>query len=130
LETVGTLKTIISQIREVKAGESIGYSRKGKVQKDARIAVVAIGYADGLDRGLSNGKGYMLVKGKKSPIVGNICMDMTMLDVSQIDCREGDEVVIFGKGLDINELALAADTIPYELVTGISQRVKRVYFQE
>ncbi len=130
LETVGTLKTIVSQIREVKAGESIGYSRKGNVQQDARIAVVAIGYADGLDRGLSNGKGYMLVNGKKAPIVGNICMDMTMLDVTHLECSEGDEVIVFGKGLDINELALAANTIPYELVTGISQRVKRVYFQE
>ncbi len=130
LETVGTLKTIVSQLRHIKAGESIGYSRMGRAQQDARIAVVAIGYADGLDRGLSNGKGYMLVNGKKAPIVGNICMDMTMLDISHIDCREGDEVIVFGKGLDINELALAANTIPYELVTGISQRVKRVYFQE
>ena len=130
LETVGTLKTIVSQLRPIKAGESIGYSRMGRAQQDARIAVVAIGYADGLDRGLSNGKGYMLVNGKKAPIVGNICMDMTMLDVTHIECSEGDEVIVFGKGLDINELATAANTIPYELVTGISQRVKRVYFQE
>ncbi len=130
LETVGTLKTIVSQLRPIKAGESIGYSRMGREQQDARIAVVAIGYADGLDRGLSNGKGYMLVNGKKAPIVGNICMDMTMLDVTHIECSEGDEVIVFGKGLDINELATAANTIPYELVTGISQRVKRVYFQE
>lgn len=130
LENVGSLKTIISQLRKIKAGESVGYSRKGKVNEDATIAVVAIGYADGLDRGLSNGKGHMLVNGKPAPIVGNICMDMTMLDVSRIDCKEGDEVLVFGKDLPITELAKNIDTIPYEILTGISQRVRRVYFQE
>jgi len=130
LENVGSLKTIISQLRKIKAGESVGYSRKGQVKEDATIAVVAIGYADGLDRGLSNGKGHMLVNGKPAPIVGNICMDMTMLDVSRIDCKEGDEVLVFGKDLPITELAKNIDTIPYEILTGISQRVRRVYFQE
>jgi alanine racemase len=130
LEQVGTLKTIISQLRYVKAGESVGYSRKGKVQEDATIAVVAIGYADGLDRGLSNGNGYMLVNGKQAPIVGNICMDMTMLDVTHISCQEGDEVLVFGKQLPITQLAARINTIPYEILTGISQRVRRVYYQE
>lgn len=130
LENVGSLKTIISQLRKIKAGESVGYSRKGQVNEDATIAVVAIGYADGLDRGLSNGKGHMLVNGKTAPIVGNICMDMTMLDVTRIDCKEGDEVLVFGKDLPITELAKNIDTIPYEILTGISQRVRRVYFQE
>jgi alanine racemase len=130
LENVGSLKTIISQLRKIKAGESVGYSRKGQVKEDATIAVVAIGYADGLDRGLSNGNGHMLVNGKPAPIVGNICMDMTMLDVSRIDCKEGDEVLVFGKDLPITELAKNIDTIPYEILTGISQRVRRVYFQE
>lgn len=130
LENVGSLKTIISQLRKIKAGESVGYSRKGQVKEDATIAVVAIGYADGLDRGLSNGNGHMLVNGKPAPIVGNICMDMTMLDVSRIDCKEGDEVMVFGKDLPITELAKNIDTIPYEILTGISQRVRRVYFQE
>lgn len=130
LENVGSLKTIISQLRKIKAGESVGYSRKGQVKEDATIAVVAIGYADGLDRGLSNGNGHMLVNGKPAPIVGNICMDMTMLDVSRIDCKEGDEVLVFGKDLPITELSKNIDTIPYEILTGISQRVRRVYFQE
>lgn len=130
LEQVGTLKTIISQLRQVKAGESVGYSRKGKVQQNATIAVVAIGYADGLDRGLSNGNGFMLVNGKPAPIVGNICMDMTMLDVTHIPCQEGDEVLVFGKQLPITELASRINTIPYEILTGISQRVRRVYYQE
>jgi len=130
LEQVGSLKTIISQLRKVKAGESVGYSRKGQVQHDATIAVVAIGYADGLDRGLSNGNGYMLVNGKQAPIVGNICMDMTMLDVTHIPCREGDEVLVFGKELPITTVAEKINTIPYEILTGISQRVRRVYFQE
>lgn len=130
LENVGSLKTIISQLRKIKAGESVGYNRKGQVKEDATIAVVAIGYADGLDRGLSNGNGHMLVNGKPAPIVGNICMDMTMLDVSRIDCKEGDEVLVFGKDLPITELSKNIDTIPYEILTGISQRVRRVYFQE
>lgn len=130
LQPVGTLKTVISQIREVRSHETVGYSRKGTVQRDSQIAVVAIGYADGLSRKLGNGKSYMLVNGQKAPIVGNICMDMTMIDVTGIACKEGDEVIIFGGGIDINEIASKTGTIPYEVLTGISQRVKRVYFYE
>lgn len=130
LQPVGTLKTVISQIRGVRSHETVGYSRKGTVQRDSQIAVVAIGYADGFNRKLGNGKSYMLVNGQKAPVVGNVCMDMTMIDVTGISCKEGDEVVIFGGGIDINEIASKTGTIPYEVLTGISQRVKRVYFYE
>jgi Alr-MurF fusion protein len=130
LQTVGTLKTVISQVRQIRSHETVGYSRKGTVQRDSQIAIVAIGYADGLNRKLGNGKSYMMVNGQKAPIVGNICMDMCMIDVTGISCREGDEVVVFGKGIDINEVASKTGTIPYEVLTGISQRVKRVYFYE
>lgn len=130
LQPVGTLKTVISQIREVRSHETIGYSRKGSVQRDSHVAVVAIGYADGLNRKLGNGKSYMLVNGQKAPVVGNICMDMTMIDVTGISCKEGDKVIIFGGGIDINDIASKTGTIPYEVLTGISQRVKRVYFYE
>lgn len=127
---IGTLKTVISQLRTVKSHETIGYSRKGAVQRDSRIATIAIGYADGLNRKLSNGKGYMLVNGQKAPVVGNICMDMTMIDVTDIACNEGDEVIVLGKEIDVTEVANKLGTIPYEILTGISQRVKRVYYYE
>lgn len=131
LQEVGTLKTTISQIRDIPAGDSIGYSRKGIAKTDMRIAVVGIGYADGLNRRLSNGNGYMLIHGQKAPIVGNVCMDMTMLDISAIpDVKEGDKVLVFGKELSIQEISDKIGTIPYEVLTGISQRVKRLYFQE
>jgi alanine racemase len=130
LQAIGTLKTVISQIRTIKSHETIGYSRRGNVQRDSQIAVVAIGYADGLNRRLGNGKGYMIINGHKAPIVGSICMDMTMVDVTGINCREGDEVLVIGKEIDINEIAGKIGTIPYEILTGISQRVKRVYFYE
>jgi alanine racemase len=130
LQAIGSLKTVISQIRNISIVESIGYGRRGKVNKPSRIAIVAIGYADGLDRKLGNGNGYMLVNEKKAPIIGSICMDMTMIDVTGINCREGDEVLVLGKDIDINEIAGKIGTIPYEVLTGISQRVKRVYFYE
>ncbi len=128
LQAIGTLKTLISQVRNIGAQESIGYGRKGKLAQDGKIAIVAIGYADGLDRKLSNGVGAMLVNGKLAPIVGNICMDMTMLDVSEIDCKAGDEVIVFGDNPTIATLSAQIGTIPYEILTGVSQRVKRVYF--
>lgn len=130
LQQVGTLKTVISQIRTVKSHETIGYSRKGTVQRDSQVAIVAIGYADGFNRKLSNGKGYMLVNGQKAPVVGNVCMDMTMIDVTDIHCRAGDEVIVLGKEIDINDVAAKTGTIAYEVLTSISQRVKRVYFFE
>jgi alanine racemase len=130
LQHIGVLKTVISQLRQIRSHETVGYSRKGKVTRDTMIATVAIGYADGLNRRLGNGRGYMLVNGKRAPIVGSICMDMTMLDVTDIACKEGDEVIVFGKEPGIMEIADKTGTIPYEVLTAISQRVKRVYFWE
>ncbi len=130
LQTVGTLKTIISQIKNLKKGETVGYSRQGILEKDSRIATIAIGYADGFDRRLSKGVGRVLVNGVACPVVGNVCMDMTMIDVSEAVCVEGDEVTIFGKDLSISDLAKSIGTIPYEILTGVSERVKRVFYRE
>ena len=130
LATISTLKTSISQIKEVDYDETIGYSRKGKLPRNGKIAIIPIGYADGLRRALSNGNGRAYLNGNYAPIIGNICMDMCMLDVTGIDASEGDEVEIFGQHISVNELAEKANTIPYEILTGISQRVKRVYVQE
>ena len=130
LKHVATLKTTISQIREVKAGESVGYSRAGLVKEDTTVATVRIGYADGYPRALGNGKGQMLVNGKYATVIGNVCMDMTMLDISGIDAREGDPVIVFGENPSITRLASWANTIAYEMLTGVSQRVKRVYYNE
>jgi alanine racemase len=130
IETVGTLKTIISQIKEIKAGETVGYSRKGKTDKDIRIATIAIGYADGYDRRFSNGKGKVLINGKYCPIVGNVCMDMSMVDISGVQAEEGDEVIVFGKDLPIYKIAQDIGTIPYEILTNVSERVKRIFYAE
>jgi Alr-MurF fusion protein len=130
LKNVSTLKTTIAQIKKVKAGESVGYSRKGIAEKDSVIATVRIGYADGYSRSLSNGIGKMLVNGKPAPVIGNVCMDMTMLDITGMAADEGDDVMVFGEKLSVSELAKWSSTIPYEILTGISQRVKRVYFEE
>lgn len=130
LQHIGTLKTVISQIRNIEPGESIGYGRKGQVSQSSQIAIVAVGYADGINRKLSNGTGSMMVNGKPAPIIGNVCMDMTMLDVSGINCKEGDEVIVFGPEWSVEHIARQVGTIPYEILTSISQRVKRVYFYE
>lgn len=130
LQNVSTLKSTILQIKSVLPGETVGYSRKGKPDKPSRIAVVPVGYADGLNRKLSNRKGFFFVNNKKAFIIGNICMDMTMIDVTDLDVKEGDEVVIFGKNNPVSEMAEILGTIPYEILTGISERVKRVYFHE
>ena len=111
--------------------ETVGYSRKGILQRDSLIATLSIGYADGLLRGAGNGRFSVLLHGKRAPIVGNVCMDMTMVDVTDIpEAAEGDEVEIFGSMIPVQELADALGTIPYEIFTNISERVKRVYFQE
>ncbi|UJP65668.1 bifunctional UDP-N-acetylmuramoyl-tripeptide:D-alanyl-D-alanine ligase/alanine racemase [Mongoliitalea daihaiensis] len=128
LKPVSVLKTTISQIKEIEPGESIGYSRKGYLPKGGRIATIAIGYADGFDRRFSNGVGFVLIHGQKAPVVGNVCMDMCMVDISGIDAQEGDQVIIYGPGISLKELATTIATIPYELLTNISSRVKRVYF--
>ena len=130
LSTVSTLKTTILQMRHVPAGETVGYSRKGKIERDSVIAAIPIGYADGLNRGLGNRRCYCLVNGQKAEYVGNICMDVAMIDVTDIPCLEGDQVEIFGEHLPVTELSDVLGTIPYEVLTGVSNRVKRVYFQD
>jgi alanine racemase len=130
LSTVSTLKTTILQMRHVPAGDTVGYSRKGKIERDSVIAAIPIGYADGLNRHLGNRHCYCLVNGQKAEYVGNICMDVAMIDVTGIDCHEGDQVEIFGEHLPVTVLSDIIDTIPYEILTGVSNRVKRVYFQD
>ena len=130
LQNVTTLKTTISQIKNIHAGESVGYSRKGMVDRESTIATVQIGYADGYPRILGNGAGKMLVNGCLAPVIGNICMDMTMLDITGIAAGEGDGVIVFGEVLPVSDVAKWARTISYEILTNISQRVKRVYFEE
>ena len=131
LQTVATLKSTIAQIKKLKKGESVSYNRKGVVNADSIIATVRIGYADGFPRRLGNGIGKIWVKGLLAPVMGTVCMDMFMIDVTNIPgVQEGDDVIIFGNQLPVQQVAQWADTIPYEIMTGISQRVKRVYFEE
>lgn len=130
LHNISTLKTTILQIHEVPADETVGYSRRGELKRTSRIAAIPIGYADGLNRHLGRGNAYCLVNGQKAKYVGNICMDVCMIDVTDIDCKEGDQVEIFGDHLPVHVLSDALDTIPYEVLTGISNRVKRVYYQD
>ena len=130
LSTVSTLKTTILQLRHVKAGESVGYSRRTILDRDSMIGAIPIGYADGLNRLLGNRHGYCLVNGQKAEYVGNICMDVAMIDVTDIDCQEGDQVEIFGNNLPVTVLSDTIDTIPYEVLTGVSNRVKRIYYQD
>lgn len=130
INNVATLKTTILQIRNVPAGDTVGYSRKGKIDHDCRIAAIPIGYADGLNRKLGNGNCYCMVHGQKAPYVGNICMDVCMIDVTGIECSEGDYVTIFGDELPVTVLSDAIGTIPYEILTSVSTRVQRVYTQE
>lgn len=128
LHNVTSLRTTILQIRDVKSGDSIGYSRRSYVDRNSRIAAIPIGYADGLNRHLGNRNAYCLVNGQKAPYIGNICMDVCMIDVTDIDCKEGDTVEIFGDKLPVTVLSDILDTIPYEILTSVSGRVKRVYF--
>ncbi|HPH33327.1 MAG TPA: alanine racemase C-terminal domain-containing protein, partial [Chitinophagaceae bacterium] len=130
-QTVATLKSTIAQLKWLKPGDSVSYNRKGRVEKASLIATIRLGYADGYPRRLGNGKGSVLINGKLAPVIGTVCMDMFMADVTAIPgVTQGDEVIIFGKELPVTELARWADTIPYEILTGVSQRVKRVYFEE
>jgi alanine racemase len=131
LQNVSTLKSTISQIKKISSGETIGYGRAGIADKDMTIATVGIGYADGYSRHLSGGRGKMLLHGKVAPVVGNICMDMTMIDISEItEAEEGDEVVVFGKNLPVQQVAAWAQTIPYEVISTISRRVKRIHLHD
>lgn len=129
LHNVTSLRTTILQIRDVPKGDSIGYSRRTYCERDSRIAAIPIGYADGLNRHLGNRHGYCLVNGRKAPYMGNICMDVCMIDVTDIPCHEGDTVEIFGDELPVTVLSDQLDTIPYEVLTSVSNRVKRIYFQ-
>jgi alanine racemase len=135
LQTVATLKSTVAQLKYLYTGDSVSYNRIGVVNRDSIIATIRIGYADGYPRRLSNGPensgGKIWVKGKPAPVIGTVCMDMTMVDVTDIPgVQEGDEVIVFGKELPVQQVAQWAGTIPYEIMTGISQRVKRVYFEE
>ena len=127
---VGTLKTVVSQMKHLRAGETVGYGRRGVLENDTSVATIAIGYADGFDRRLSNGVGKVLINGVLCPVIGNVCMDMTMVDATQANAQAGDEVLIFGQELPITQIAQQIGTIPYELLTGVSERVKRVFFKE
>jgi Alr-MurF fusion protein len=128
LKPVSTLKTTISQVKTLAPGATVGYSRQGHLPQGGKIATLAIGYADGYDRRFSQGNGFVLIHGKKAPVIGNVCMDMTMVDVSGIDAKPGDEALIYGEQISLKELADRIGTIPYELLTNISTRVKRVYY--
>jgi Alr-MurF fusion protein len=131
IKNIATLKTVILQIKHIKQDETIGYNRKGVLVRDTTIAAIPIGYADGLNRAFGNRNGYAIVNDKPAPFIGNICMDVCMIDITDIpNVKEGDSVTIFGDDLTISDLAQKTHTIPYEILTGISLRVKRVYFQE
>lgn len=130
LKNVSTLKTTILQIQHLPCGETVGYSRRTRLERDSRIAIIPIGYADGLDRHLSNGTGWVRINGQDCPIVGNICMDTCMVDVTDVPAREGDTVILFGDELPVQALADRLGTIPYEILTSVSPRVKRIYYQE
>jgi alanine racemase len=130
LAVVGTLKSVISQIRLLNEGDSVGYGRRFMATKPTKVATIPIGYADGISRQLGNENGYVMIKNKPARILGSVCMDMMMVDVTDIDCKEGNEVIIFGKKPSVSELAQQLNTIPYEILTSISQRVKRIFYRE
>jgi Alr-MurF fusion protein len=131
LQQVCTLKTTIAQVKNVKKNDTVGYNRKGVITKPTTIATVRIGYADGYNRRLGNGVGKMLVNGVLCPTIGNICMDMTMIDITSVpNLNTKDYVIVFGDALPVTQLATWCNTIPYEILTGISQRVKRIYYGE
>ena len=123
---VVSLKSVISQINLIEPNESVGYNRAYKSSELTKTATIPIGHADGIHRAFGNGKGYVTIKGEKAPIVGNVCMDMLMVNVTNIDCEEGDEVIIFNNQQTLNDLAQRINTISYEILTAVSQRVKRI----
>ncbi len=131
LDNVATLITTIAQIHKIKAGDTVGYNRKGKVHRDSAIATIRIGYADGLNRKLGNSNGCVFIKGRKAPLLGNICMDMAMVDITDIpNVYEGDSAEVFGPHISVSEVSRSIGTISYEVLTGIGQRIKRVYIEE
>jgi alanine racemase len=130
LRPVGRFKTRISQVKNIKAGEPVGYGCADVSESDRTIAILPVGYADGLSRRLGNRRGSLFIKGRKVPIIGNICMDMCMTDVTGLDARAGDEAEIFGNNISIDEIAFQCGTIPYEILTSVPMRVKRIFFRE
>ncbi len=130
LKPIGTLKTIISQIQHLEPGDTVGYNRTFKASEKLKIATLPLGYADGIKRQYGNESAEVLVNGKLAPIIGNVCMDIIMINITGIDCEEGDEVIIFGGEQHASGFAKSGDTISYELITGVSQRVKRVFIGE
>jgi len=131
LREVSTLRTTVAQVRRIRAGDTVGYNRRSRVDRDSVIATIRIGYADGFPRSLGNGGGKVLIRGKLLPVIGSVCMDMTMVDVTDLPgVAPNDEVILFGRDLPIDQVAAWAGTIPYDIMTGISQRVQRVYFEE
>jgi alanine racemase len=130
LRNVATLKSTISQLKTVQPGETVGYGRSFVAKNLTRIAVIPIGYADGYSRRLGNGVGNVLINGHIAPVTGSVCMDMCMADVTEIPCQEDDAVVLFGEGQPVSQVAEWMDTIPYEVLTTVGQRVKRIYFEE
>ncbi len=130
LRTTGRFKTRISQLKNIKAGDPVGYGCADVSDRDRDIAILPVGYADGLSRKLGNGLGELFIRGVRVPVIGNVCMDMCMADVSGINAQEGDEAEIFGDNISIGEIADKCETIPYEVLTSIPQRVKRVFIRE
>ncbi|NNC49157.1 MAG: alanine racemase [Flaviramulus sp.] len=129
LKPIATLKTIISQIHSIEKGESVGYNRGFKSDTFLKTATLPIGHADGIGRQYGNGKGFVTIDGKKAPIIGNVCMDMIMVNITNIDCKEGDEVIVFNNNITAENLAESANTISYEILTAISQRIKRSFLK-
>ena len=130
LRSVARLTTSISQLKYLQPGDTVGYGRTFVAHKPMVSATLPIGYADGFDRRLSNGNGRVFINGKAAPVLGRVCMDMIMVDVTEIDCKEGDQAEVFGRHQRIEDLARAMETIPYEVLTGLSSRIKRVYFRD
>ncbi len=124
---IATLKSVISQIHHIEKGETVGYNRGFKSDSLKKIATIPIGHADGIGRQYGNGKGFVIINGEKAPIIGNVCMDMIMVNITDIDCKEGDEVIIFDKKNTAEELGKTTKTISYEVLTSVSQRIKRVF---
>ena len=130
LQNVSSLRTTISQIKQIPEGETVGYGRKWKAERNSVIAIVPIGYADGLNRNLGNGNGFLYINGQKATIIGNVCMDMCMIDITDIQAKEGDQVFVYYDAASIKVLSEKLGTIPYEILTSVSGRVKRVYYYE
>ena len=130
LHNVVTLKTVVTQVKSYPAGETIGYNRSFVLARDSQVAIIPIGYADGYPRELSNGKGTVIIQGQRVPIIGKVCMDMCMVDVTGLNVHEGDEVIVYGEGNSVADMAAAAGLISYELTTRLSSRVPRVYVRE